>query len=68
MLHFWEKIVRFLNHEDIPYMLSGSMAMSVYTLNRSTQDFDFIVNLRTSDIPKILESFTADYYCSEDAI
>lgn len=68
MLHFWEKIVRFLNHEEIPYMLSGSMAMSVYTLNRSTQDFDFIVNLKPSDITKFLDSFKTEYYCSEDAI
>jgi len=68
MLHFWEKIVGFLNEEKIPYMLSGSMAMSVYTLNRSTQDFDFIVHLQPADIPKIVDYFKPDYYCSEEAI
>lgn len=52
----------------MPYTLSGSMAMSVYTLNRSTQDFDFIVNLKSSDIPKILDNFKTGYYCSEEAI
>jgi hypothetical protein len=45
MLYIWENVVGFLNREQIPYMLSGSMAMSLYTLSRSTKDFDFVVEL-----------------------
>jgi len=30
MLRFFEIIIRFLNEKNIPYMLSGSVAMSIY--------------------------------------
>ena len=49
-------------------MLSGSMAMSIYTVARTTQDFDFIVELRNENIPKIVSYFGRGYYCDEDAI
>ncbi|RYY64699.1 MAG: hypothetical protein EOO13_18165 [Chitinophagaceae bacterium] len=68
MVGFFGHIIRFLNDEQIPYMLSGSMAMSLYTVARSTQDFDFIVELRHEDIPKIVSYFGKGYYCDEDAI
>jgi hypothetical protein len=53
MFEFLKKIVQYFNTHDIPYMLSGSMAMSVYTLPRATRDFDFVVHLQ----PKDIESF-----------
>jgi hypothetical protein len=68
MLPFFENIVAFLNKEEIPYMLTGSMAMSLYTVSRATKDFDFIVNISKDDISKIIVHFKEGYYCNEDAI
>lgn len=68
MLPFFQNIVGFLNKEEIPYMLTGSMAMSLYTLSRSTKDFDFIVQISASDVGKITDYFREGYYCNEDAI
>jgi len=31
-------------------MLSGSVALSVYTIPRSTRDFDFVIHLKLKDI------------------
>ena len=49
-------------------MLSGSMAMSIYTLPRATRDFDFIVHLQHKDVNAVVQFFKEGYYCSEDAI
>lgn len=68
MVSFFYDIVEFLNRQEIPYMLSGSMAMGVYTTARSTQDFDFIIRLDSKDVPELMERFREGYYCDEDAI
>ncbi|MDO3644322.1 hypothetical protein R1T15_19815 [Mucilaginibacter sp. L3T2-6] len=49
-------------------MLSGSMAMSLYMVPRSTRDFDFVVNLRPEDVDEFVNYFQADFYCSKEAI
>ncbi len=57
-----------MNREKIPYMLSGSVAMSVYIVPRATKDIDFVVKLQTTDISKIAEHFAKGYYCDKDAM
>lgn len=49
-------------------MLSGSVAMSTYTLPRFTRDFDFIVHLKKEDANLLLNHFKEGYYCDEDAV
>lgn len=49
-------------------MLSGSVAMSSYTLPRFTRDFDFIVHLKPTDALLLSNYFKEGYYCDEDAI
>lgn len=68
MVSFFQNIVGFLNEEEIPYMLTGSMAMGIYTVARSTQDFDFVVHLNNGDVRKVVARFDKGYYCDEDAI
>jgi hypothetical protein len=41
MLH----VIRALNEEGIPYMLTGSNAANLYAIPRSTKDADFVVQL-----------------------
>jgi hypothetical protein len=65
---FFQKIIDVLNSCEIPYMLSGSVAMSLYIIPRATQDFDFIVHLRPQDIDLFVENFKEGYYCDRDAI
>ncbi|MEO7265493.1 MAG: DUF6036 family nucleotidyltransferase [Ferruginibacter sp.] len=68
MFEFLKTIITFLNSNNIPYMLSGSVAMSVYVLPRATRDFDFIINLSIEKIPLFIENFKGDYYCDETAV
>ena len=68
MFEFLKIIIRFLQENNIPYMLSGSVALSIYTLPRATRDFDFIVQLQSKDVESLIESFKEGYYCDADAI
>lgn len=68
MFDFLRILVRFFNDNNIPYMLSGSMAMSTYTGPRFTRDFDFIVHLKPSDAALMSGFFKDGYYCDEESI
>jgi hypothetical protein len=68
MLEFLKKILGFLHDNNIEYMLSGSFAMSVYALPRSTRDFDFVVNISEEHVDLICSTFSADYYCEKSAV
>lgn len=49
-------------------MLSGSVAMSTYTVPRFTRDFDFVVHLKPEDALLLSGNFKEGYYCDEDSI
>ena len=68
MLQFLQIIVKFFLDEQISYMLSGSMAMGIYTLPRATRDFDFVVHLQQKDMDKLVKFFENGYYCDADAV
>lgn len=68
MLKFLQKIIEYFNQTGIEYMLSGSVAMSIYTLPRATRDFDFVVHLQPKDIDGFANHFSGEYYCDADAI
>lgn len=67
MFDFLRNLVRFFELHDIPYMLSGSVAMSLYTEPRFTRDYDFVVHMKPENIPALLDFFKEGYYCSEEA-
>ena len=47
---------------EIPYMLSGSMAMAVYAVMRMTNDIDIVIELKSGDATRFLKVFERDYY------
>lgn len=68
MIEYLKILVAYFNQEKIPYMLSGSVAMSIYSVPRFTRDFDFIVHLQLKDARGLVEYFKEGYYCDEDAV
>jgi hypothetical protein len=68
MVAFFQKITDVLNQSNIPYMLSGSVAMSIYIVPRATRDFDFIIHLEQKNIDYFIQYFQDGYYCDKDAI
>jgi hypothetical protein len=63
-----ERICTKLDEHEIPYMLSGSLAMITYTIPRMTRDIDMVVNLRQSDIENFLSIFKEGYYIHADSV
>jgi hypothetical protein len=49
-------------------MLSGSVAISVYTIPRATMDVDFIVHRQPKDVDSFVTHFSGNYYCDAGAI
>ena len=57
-----------LNHADIAYMLSGSIAMNYYAQPRLTRDIDIVVALRLEDAERVTDLFAAEFYIDVDAV
>jgi hypothetical protein len=53
---------------EIPYMLSGSMAMVCYAMMRMTNDIDIVIEAKTEDAEKIIKEFESDYYIPQDRV
>lgn len=54
-----------LERAAIPYMLTGSIALSYYAQPRMTRDIDLVVELTGRDSRSIAALFAAGYYVSE---
>lgn len=68
MVSFFQKITDVLDQYQIPYMLSGSIAMGLYTVPRMTRDIDFIIHLQAKNVDVFVNSFKDGFYCDRDAI
>jgi hypothetical protein len=65
-------IVRDISHRferaDIPYMLTGSMAMNYYAQPRMTRDIDVVIAIGPEDVGRVTALFRKEYYVSEENI
>jgi hypothetical protein len=52
----------------IPYMLTGSLAMSFYTMPRMTRDIDVVAEIEGRDVDRVVHIFEPDYYISKEAV
>jgi hypothetical protein len=53
---------------QIPYMLTGSMAMNYYAQPRMTRDIDVVIAIAVEDVDRVAALFRPDYYVSEENI
>lgn len=69
MLAFLQRICSLFDAHQIAYMLSGSLALNVYTVPRMTRDIDIVISLTESEIYSFLEIFPEEkFYFSLPAI
>ena len=68
MFELLKEISEALEERGIPYMLSGSLAMSTYAIPRMTRDIDIVINLKLADIEKFSEIFEDGFYIYEEGI
>lgn len=58
-------VIERLDTLHVPYMVTGSVAVSYYGIPRSTHDIDFVVAIQHSDAKSIREKFEHDFYISD---
>ena len=68
MFDFLRVLIVFFEKQNISYMLSGSVAMSLYTQPRFTRDYDFVVNLKPEHINELLKHFKEGYYINDESV
>ena len=57
-----------LDQAHIPYMLSGSVALSIYAQPRMTRDVDFVIDINEGQVNAFLELFEADCYVDRESV
>ena len=57
-----------LDAADIPYIVTGSMAVNYYGVPRMTRDIDLVVELAVDDIDRVCELFHGDFYVEREAV
>ncbi|MCX7011730.1 MAG: nucleotidyl transferase AbiEii/AbiGii toxin family protein [Candidatus Sumerlaeota bacterium] len=67
-LEFVKEIAIRLESENVPYMLTGSMAMAVYSIPRMTRDIDIVVDCYPEDAERLAELFRADCYVDVESV
>ncbi len=67
-LEFIKLIASRLDSVGIDYMMTGSMAMAIYSIPRMTRDIDLVVELEPVDVDKIVNLFSEDCYIDRESV
>ncbi len=68
ILDLLERISTSLQNRQIPYMLSGSIALNNYSVPRMTVDIDIVIELYEENLPNFLSIFGENYYFNTETI
>lgn len=68
IIELLEGICKKLEEKEIEYMLSGSVAMSLYAVPRFTRDIDIVVNLKEEKTDDFFEIFSNDFYFNKNTV
>ncbi len=65
ILGLLKRVCRSLDEKDIPYMISGSLAMNIYSIPRMTRDIDIVIELNEARINDFVALFPDSYFSME---
>lgn len=57
-----------LAEANVPYMVTGSIAMNYYVVPRMTRDIDIVVELSEEDVEKTVRLFQRDFYVEREMV
>lgn len=60
--------LRRLNRSGVIYYVTGSMASNYWGIPRSTHDLDFVVQMPSTAVSRIVQEFSGDFYIEEAAV
>ena len=61
-------VVNRIERLEIPYILTGGLAVSFWGTARTTHDIDIVIDAKEEDRDKIINIFKKDFYISEEAV
>lgn len=61
-------VVSRLENLEIPYVLTGGVAVSFWGFPRTTHDIDIIIEINASEIERIVDVFKKDFYISRESM
>jgi hypothetical protein len=67
-LHVVKKVVETLDNLDIPYLLGGSMASSLYGIPRTTNDADIVVDMALKHVEPFVSALSDTFYMDREVI
>jgi hypothetical protein len=67
-LEFLRLIAARLHAAEIPYMVTGSLALAVWAVPRMTRDIDVVVEVGPADAQRLVRLFADDCVVDEDAV
>ena len=59
------KVTRTLEQLGIPYLISGSLASTLYGMIRMTQDADIVAEMRLEHVPSFVAALQNEFYVDE---
>lgn len=68
ILKLLKRITKSLEDKNIPYMLSGSIALNNYAVPRMTLDIDIVIELHEENLQDFLSVFDESYYVNKDTV
>lgn len=57
-----KRVCRSLDESHIPYMISGSIALNIYSIPRMTRDIDIVVEIAENRIDEFTDLFPNSYF------
>ncbi|MBN2375763.1 MAG: hypothetical protein JXD22_05155 [Sedimentisphaerales bacterium] len=67
-LEFVKLIAARLEAAKIPYMMTGSMAMAIYSVPRMTRDIDLVIEIGPDKTEEIVKLFSSDCYVDSESV
>ena len=67
-IEFLKLIAERLDRCGLPYMVTGSFAMALYAVPRTTRDIDIVFECKPQDADKVAEIFAADCYVDLESV
>lgn len=68
ILDLLQRVCKSLDDNSIPYMISGSIALNIYTIPRMTRDIDIVVELTANRVDEFTALFPDSYFNKETII
>ncbi len=62
IINLLRRVCQSLDNSNIPYMISGSIALNIYTIPRMTRDIDIVIELTEDKINEFINLFPESYY------